>query len=184
MSEDRAPRESKLLAQVRETDAALRSANVVYVIIGGVAVNAHGVLRSTHDLDVMVRSEDSDPLDTILNGLGYKAIDRRADLAHYMRPDGTRLDVLYSRRPITAELLRNPIVAQYSGQSIPIISIEGLIGLKVQAFNDDPRRIGDLDDIMRLFRANRDKIDMKEVESYFDLFGRRQLLNDVLRAIG
>ena len=175
--------ESKLLSQVRETDSALKAARVEYMIVGGVAVNAHGVLRATLDLDVMVRSEDGDALDDVLTMLGYKSLDRRLDLAHYVRPDGTRLDVLYSRRPITARLLEHPDIARYSNLDIPIVSIEGLIGLKVQAFTDDPRRLRDLEDIMRLIKANRDKVDMVEVGEYFDLFGRGQLLDDVLRAI-
>src|SRR5215813_3014562 len=101
------PPESKLLAQVRETDAALKATRLTYVVIGGVAVNAHGVLRATHDLDVMISAEDADILEEVLMRLGYAAIDRRADLAHYMRPDGARLDVLYSRRQITATLLEH-----------------------------------------------------------------------------
>lgn len=184
MSSERESQESNLLAQVRETDTALKSANVVYMVVGGVAVNAHGVLRSTHDLDVMIRSEDSESLDAILKSLGYAPLDRREDLAHYVRPDGARLDVLYSRRPITADLLKRPDFARYSDRAIPIVPIEGLIGLKVQAFNDDPRRIRDLEDIMKLIKANRDRLDMTEVCAYFDLFDRRKLLDDVLRAIG
>ena len=184
MSPEREAEESKLLSQVRETDTALKSANVGYMVVGGVAVNAHGVLRATHDLDVMVRAEDSDTLDGVLKTLGYRSVDRREDLAHYVRPDGLRLDVLFSRRPVSARLLKHPKYARYSDLDIPIVSVEGLIGLKVQSFNDDPRRLRDLEDIMRLIKANRDKLDMTEVGEYFDLFGRRQLLDDVLRAIG
>jgi hypothetical protein len=176
--------ESRLLSQVRETDAALKSAHVDYMIVGGVAVNAHGVLRATHDLDVMIRSEDSDALDGVLKTLGYSPVDRRPDLAHYIRTDGMRLDVLYSRRPITARLLDHADLAHYSDVDVPIVSIEGLIGLKVQSFTDDPRRLRDLEDIMRLMKTNRDKLDMAEIEGYFDLFERRKLLDDVLRAIG
>lgn len=176
--------ESKLLAQVRETDAALKAAHLRYMVVGGVAVNAHGVLRATHDLDVMVRAEDAEALDLVLKRLGYDAIDRRSDLAHYRRPDGARLDVLYSRRQITATLLEHPDIAHYSDLEIPIVTPEGLIGLKVQSFTDDPRRIRDLDDIMKLMKANLDTLDMAEVGEYFDLFDRRKLLDDVLRAIG
>lgn len=184
MSPGHDSQESRLLAQVRETDVALKAAHLVYMVVGGVAVNAHGVLRATVDLDLMIRVEDSDALDDVLKGLGYNALDRRADLAHYARPDGARLDVLYSRRQITATLLEHPDIARYSNLEIPIVSVEGLIGLKVQSFSDDPRRIRDLEDIMRLMKTNRDKLDMTEVTEYFDLFQRRKLLDDVLRAIG
>ena len=38
--------------------------------------------------------------------------------------------------------------------------MDSKIGLKLQSFNDDPRRTRDLEDIIRLIKGNRDKLDM------------------------
>ena len=52
--------------------AALNDASVGYVIVGGLAVAAHGVIRATRDLDVVPdpRDENMDRLATVLVGLG------------------------------------------------------------------------------------------------------------------
>ena len=35
--------------------AAFAAAKVEYAVVGGVAVNAHGYVRATHDLDIFIR---------------------------------------------------------------------------------------------------------------------------------
>ena len=44
---------------------ALNDAGVEYIIVGGVAVNAHGFVRMTRDLDLVLRLERQN----IVNGL-------------------------------------------------------------------------------------------------------------------
>jgi len=67
---------------------------------------------------------------------------------------------------------------------LSVIPLEGLIGLKIQAFHDDPRRIRDLDDIIQLVKINSDKLNLDEVRSYFRLFDQESVLDDILRALG
>jgi hypothetical protein len=40
-----------------EVIASLNRANVDYVVVGGVALNLHGLLRATEDLDIFVRPD-------------------------------------------------------------------------------------------------------------------------------
>jgi hypothetical protein len=64
-----------------------------------------------------------------------------------------------------------------------VISGEGLIGFKLQALTNNPRRTQDLEDIRALLRTNRERLDMAEVREYFRLFDREPLLNDLLREL-
>lgn len=178
---DAGPGESRLFAQLRELHSALAVAKVPYMLIGGFAVNIHGYVRATRDLDVMVLADDSDLLHDTLCGLGYSAIDRRADLACYFRGND-RLDVLYARRPISRRLLAQARHADLNRLSVPTISVEGLLGLKVQAFSDDPRRIRDLTDMMELLKVNRATLNLDEVRGYFRLFDSESLLDDMLKS--
>lgn len=53
----------------------LQKANIRYVVVGGMAVNFHGALRSTADLDLMVYLEDNQNVlrfAQAMNNLGYK----------------------------------------------------------------------------------------------------------------
>ena len=174
--------ESTLLAQLREADRFLRAANIDYALIGGVAVNLHGVLRATADLDVLLRDEDRDAAHRTLVEHGYAPIDRREDIASYVR-GSERLDVLFARRPISRDLLARASEHEMGDLRLRAISVEGLIGLKVQAFTDDPRRLKDLNDLVELFKVHRHRLDIDEIRAYFRLFDRERLLDDLLRAV-
>jgi predicted nucleotidyltransferase len=175
--------ESRLVAQLREIDAALRAAGIRYVLIGGVAVNIHGYLRATRDLDLMMLVEDAQQAHEVFTGLGYETIDRREDIASYVR-DTARLNVIYARRPISRRLFERPREATFCKLRLSAISVEGLLGLKIQAFSDDSRRLDDLKDMIELVKLHRESLDLDEVRSYFRLFNQERVLDDILRAIG
>jgi hypothetical protein len=67
--------------------------------------------------------------------------------------------------------------------TLRVISAEGLIGVKLQALVNNPSRTRDLDDIRALLRAQRGKLNMAEIQEYFDLFGRTDLLDELLAQI-
>jgi predicted nucleotidyltransferase len=174
---------ASLLAQTREVSAAIEAAGLRYMLVGGLAVNIHGYLRATRDLDLMLMVEDTQAVDALLGELGYEALDRRLDLHSYLR--GTqRLDILFARRPISRGLLERAAMTSFDGGEVPVISLEGLLGLKIQAFNDDMRRLGDLKDMLELVRANLGRFDEEEVRSYFRLFDRERVFDDIIRALG
>jgi predicted nucleotidyltransferase len=174
--------ESRLFAQLRELATALGKAEIPFALIGGFAVNAYGFMRATHDLDVMVGEEQGDALQGVLMKLGYQTLDRRSDIASYVRAP-LRLDVLYARRDISRGLLARSTRITHGDTQVHVIPLEGLIGLKVQAFHDDPRRIRDLDDIIQLLKINRGNLNLDEVRSYFRLFDSESVLDDILRAL-
>lgn len=184
MSDERTSghRDSLLLGQLREISHALDEAGIDYALIGGVAVNSHGYVRATHDLDILSAIQDEQRLHALLMALGYETLDRRQDISSYVRGP-LRLDIVHAHRPDALEMLGSASDARYADIPIRVISLEGLIGLKVQAFNDDPRRLRDLDDIMQLVRINRVDLDVAKVRAYFKLFDRETLLDDILNAL-
>jgi predicted nucleotidyltransferase len=173
--------DSKLVAQLRELHAGLQSRCIGYCVIGGLAVNAHGQVRATFDLDVMLAAENAELAREAFVAMGYETLDSGQEISSYVR-QSTRLDVLYARRPITRDLLARAGLVGYSGLRIPVIPIEGLLGLKIQAFHDNPWRLRDLQDIMDLVRLHRERLNLDEVRAYFRLFGRENILDDILEA--
>ena len=173
--------EAELLTQLRELHAALHKHNIRYCVIGGVAANAHGNVRATHDLDLMLRIEDAPAALELVTGLGYEVLDPGQEIASYVRAH-TRLDILFAQRPITRELLERAETVDFAGSPIAVIPVEGLIGLKIQAFSDNPIRIKDLEDIINLVRLHREDLNIDEVRAYFRLFGREAVLDDILKS--
>ena len=88
---------SKLIDQLEEVVSALAAARIANALIGGLAVAAHRVVRSTQDVDLLVDGTRADDADAVFARLGYTSIYRTENVANYVR--GTqRLDVLYARQ--------------------------------------------------------------------------------------
>jgi hypothetical protein len=57
---------------LRELVAALSDASVRYAIVGGVAMNLHGVPRMTYDVDLVVTPSSYEALERVLLSLGLR----------------------------------------------------------------------------------------------------------------
>ncbi len=57
---------------LRELAAALSDASVRYAIVGGVAMNLHGVPRMTYDVDLVVTPSSYEALERVLLSLGLR----------------------------------------------------------------------------------------------------------------
>lgn len=148
---------------------ALSTARVRYLVAGGVAVNAHGYLRLTNDLDIVIHL-DPDNLRrgwSALEGLGYRPtvpvrIEEFADRAtreRWIREKGMQVLQLWSDQhretPIDV-FVTEPFdfETEYSeaywgelspGLTVPFVQLETLIRMK-----DDVGRPGDLEDVQHL----------------------------------
>jgi hypothetical protein len=166
---------------------ALAAEGIRFALIGGVALAALGAPRATGDIDFLTDGDRADDVDRILRGLGYAVLHRSADAANYVPGDPSlcRIDLLYARRaPSRAMLARAVPHAIQGAAAIPVVQAEDVIGLKVQASSNDPRRLTlDLADIERLFVA-RPGLDLARVREYFVLFDREAELDALLARIG
>lgn len=174
------PPTSRLAGQIEEVATLLATIDAPYAVIGGLAVVSHNVVRATQDVDLLVDSDVADRLDTEMNRLGYRCIHRSRDAANYLRAD-QRVDFLYAHRPIARRLLASATVVVTSMGKLRVIGVEGLIGLKLQALTNDPRRSRDLEDIRALLQANRDRLNLDELREYFRLFDKETWLDELLR---
>lgn len=171
---------SRLGRQIAQASSALDSIGVQFALIGGLALASHQVIRATQDVDFLVEAEKAETIDAELLRLGYRCTHRGPDAANYARSD-EGLDLLYASRPIARRLLANASELQTALGRIRVVSAEGLIGFKLQAFVNEPRRTQDLEDIRMLLGAHVASMDMEEVREYFRLFDRESLLDELLR---
>jgi hypothetical protein len=134
--------------------AALLAANVDYAVVGGVAVNVHGYVRATNDLDIFIRPTEENAraafnaLQTLgvpLEGLGpMDLLDDEANLR--FGPDEDHVDILASIGEMSFDQVwRNRIEAPVDGLAIPFISKSDLIENKQQT-----GRLRDLADVEEL----------------------------------
>ena len=170
---------ANLSNQIREALSMFERSGTEPALIGGLAVVAHQVVRATKDVDFLLEAEAADKIHAALLDLAYQCIYRSEDAANYVR--GTEgLDLLYAHRPLARRLL-----AQASQRDTPmgrmrIISVEGLIGFKLQGFVNDATRTRDLDDIRALIKTHRTSLNMDELPEYFALFNQSELLHELV----
>jgi predicted nucleotidyltransferase len=171
---------SRLGRQLEEVIASLSKVDARFALIGGLALASHKVIRATQDIDLLTDSEKAEDIDRELVALGYRCLHRGPDAGNYLRGD-ERVDFIYASRPAARGLLEHATAIQTAFGEVRVVSAEGLIGLKLQGFVNNPRRTQDLEDIKALIAANRQALKMDEVREYFRLFNREALLGEILK---
>lgn len=168
-----------LAGQIREALAMFARNGTEPALIGGLAVVAHQVVRATKDVDFLVEAEAADKVHVALLDLGYQCLYRSENAANYVRGmEG--LDLLYAHRPLARRLLEQAAERETPMGRMRIISVEGLIGFKLQGYVNDATRIRDLDDIRALVKIHRASLNLDELREYFSLFNQRKLFDELL----
>lgn len=128
---------SRLGGQVTEVVASLESINAPFALIRGLALASHNVVRATQDVDLLVAAEDADRIEAALLALTYRCMYRSQDAANYARGD-ERVDLLYAHRPIARKLLGAAVARTSALGTLRVVSVEGLIGLKLTRMDQRP----------------------------------------------
>lgn len=170
---------SRLGKQIEELVSTLSTTGAPFALIGGLALAPYKVVRATQDVDLLTDSSMAETIHTALLALGYRCLHRSEDAGNYQRDD-ERVDLIYAHRPAALRLLAAARPRRTPFGELHVVSAEGLIGLKLQAFVNNPRRTQDLEDIRALIAANREALDMKEIQEYFQLFGKEPLLQELM----
>lgn len=170
----------RLETQLKELLATFGATGARFALIGGLALAPYKVVRATQDIDFLIDAGRIEEVHKALLALGYECLHRSADAANYRRGD-ERADFIYAHRPAALGLLAKALPLDTEFGRLQVVSAEGLIGLKLQGYSNDPRRTRDLEDIRALLAANRQALDMDEVQGYFRLFGKEPLLEELLK---
>jgi hypothetical protein len=168
-----------LVEQIREALTMFERVDTQPALIGGLAVVAHSVVRATQDVDFLLEAEAADKVHDALLHLNYQCLYRSEDAANYVR-GSEGLDLLYAHRPLARRLLGQASERVTPMGRLRVISVEGLIGFKLQGYTNDATRTRDLDDIRALMQTHRASLDMVQVREYFALFNQEKLLNELI----
>ena len=123
--------------------AEFAAAGIRYALIGGLAMAMRGVQRATLDVDFILLLEDLGNAHERLLALGYHRAFHSENVSHYLADDPAlgRVDLLHAfRSPSLGMLERAEMLEIVSGLCLPVVHVEDLIGLKIQAAVNDPSR--------------------------------------------
>ena len=157
-----------------------------FALIGGFALEAQGVVRTTLDIDMLIMSEENTKIKDIMIQVGYELIHESEDVLNFCSNKAAlgRVDFLLAhRRYAKAMLERAELKGVLGGKfKIKVLKIEDIIGLKVQSSSNDPaRKPQDMADIVSLFKKHYPHMDIKLLEEYFRLFDREEELKAIIR---
>lgn len=156
-----------------------------HAVIGGVALAAYGLSRTTLDLDLIVEGEAQDLLISFLESLGFETLHRSPGYSNHLHPDPARgrLDFAYVRGETSQKLFAGcRELPGPQGRLISVPSPEHLAAMKVLASKNDPARIfQDMADIR--FLLTLPGVDRAEVRRSFERHGLGERFHEIERTL-
>lgn len=148
--------------------------DVRHAVIGGVALIAYGLPRTTLDLDFIVERSVQDDLIGFLESQGYKTLHRSSGYSNHVHTDlllWGSLDFVYVGGETSQELFAaSKIATGPGGLPIRVPKPEHLSALKITAMKNDPARaFQDMADVR--FLLTLPGVDRTQIRDYFDRQG-------------
>ena len=137
--------------------ADLKAHEIDYVVIGAVALLAHGYPRLTEDIDLVFTAEGLNKFHEQLIGLGYAPAFPGARKRLRSTRDGVRIDVVASGeypgdgKPKPVQF-PNPVEASVEIDGVRFATLEKLIELKLASGMTAPDRLKDLADVQEMIK--------------------------------
>ena len=141
-------------------------AGVPFLVIGGYAVLAHGYVRTTEDLDLIVQGGRREQLSRLMGDLGMSVKNNTANFIQFDSANETGMDVdlMFVSEDVFRQLEQASIEAKLEGTLVRVVSLLHLIALKCHALQHSKslRRLKDMDDLVQLILINH--LDLKQPE--------------------
>jgi hypothetical protein len=147
-------------ASLKKAVAALRDAEVPYLLAGSLAVWARGGPETRHDLDFVVKEEDVERAVDVLAEAGMRP-EKPPEEWLWKAWDGEVLiDLIFAPRglEVTDEVIRRGDELHVLGITIPVMSIEDVLATKLLALHEHEL---DFTGLVRIARAVREQIDWR-----------------------
>lgn len=162
--------------------------NIKYGLIGGFAMGVMGILRTTMDLDLLLLIEDLEKAEGILRDAMYTCRYKTEHVSQYtsdVKPLGS-IDILHAAKQISRGMLeRTKRYRVFDTFTVPVLAPEDIIGLKIQAFSNNPSRYnGDVQDIRLILEhtiKTENPVDWELLKDYFSLFNQDDLWAELRR---
>lgn len=159
-----------------------------FALIGGFALQAAGITRTTRDIDLVVLSEFSPVIKELMLSHGYTLLHGSEDIMNFegKKFELGKVDFLLAHRDYAVAMLKRAAEKPVLNGSlkVKVVGPEDIIGLKVQACANDPSRTRqDMADVEAVIKLNRKNLNMALVREYFQLFDKEPELEAILKVV-
>ena len=154
----------ELIESMKRAAAALRDAEVSYILGGGLAAWARGGPPTEHDVDFFIRERDAETALEALVNAGMKPEQPPEDWLLKVWDGGTLIDLIFQPAggPVDDGFFERAELLEVAAQSMPVASLGDVLTTKLLALNEQEP---DLSDVLELARSVREQIDWDFVRS-------------------
>jgi hypothetical protein len=147
-------------ASLKKAVAALRDAEVPFLLAGSLAVWARGGPETLHDLDFVVKEEDVERAAEVLAGAGMRPEKPPEEWLWKAWDGDVLIDLIFRPRglEVTDEVIERGELLHVLGITIPVMSIEDVLATKLLALHEHEL---DYTGLVRIARAVREQIDWR-----------------------
>jgi putative nucleotidyltransferase-like protein len=147
-------------ATLKKAVAALREAEVPFLLAGSLAVWARGGPETRHDLDFVVKEEDVERAVDVLSEAGMRPEKPPEEWLWKAWDGDVLIDLIFAPRglEVTDEVIRRGEQLHVLGITIPVMSIEDVLATKLLALHEHEL---DFTGLIRIARAVREQIDWR-----------------------
>jgi hypothetical protein len=145
-------------ASMKKAVAALREAGIPFLLGGSLAVWARGGPETRHDLDFVIKPEDSERALAALEEAGMRPEKPPEEWLHKAWDGEVLIDLIHGPRglEVTDEVIERGEHLHVIGITIPVMAIEDVLATKLMALHEHEL---DYTAVLRIARSVREQID-------------------------
>jgi predicted nucleotidyltransferase len=161
------PEFDELLETLKHAAAALRDAEVRFVLGGGLAIWARGGPETEHDVDFFVRAEDAERAVRALADAGFRTEEPPEGWLYKAWRNGVMVDLIYAPSGIDVDhdLLDRAEELEVHAVRMPVMRAEDVLVTKLLAMREHQV---DYDSVLEIARTVREQIDWDDVRERTD----------------
>jgi hypothetical protein len=147
---------------LKRAAAALRDADVPFLLGGSLASWARGGPESRHDLDLMIKPEDAERALEALVQAGMRAEDPPEEWLVKAWAGDVLVDLIFGPKglPMTDEVIARGEVIAVLGMDMRVMALEDVLTTKLMALSEHSLRY---EGLLRIARALREQVDWNQV---------------------
>ena len=151
-------------AALKKAVAALREADISFLLAGSLAVWARGGPETRHDLDFVVKPADAERALAVLADAGMRPETPPEEWLRKAWDGDVLIDLIYAPRglEVTDEVMARGELLHVIGITIPVMAIEDVLTTKLMALHEHEL---DYTGVLRIARAVREQVDWPSLRS-------------------
>jgi hypothetical protein len=145
-------------ASLKKAVAALREAEIPFVLAGSLAVWARGGPETRHDLDFVIKPEDAERALAVLADAGMRPETPPEEWLRKAWDGDVLIDLIFAPRglEVTDEVIERGELLHVIGITIPVMAIDDVLATKLMALHEHEL---DYTSLLRIARAVREQVD-------------------------